>query len=88
MLHCDVNSKALAYLSRFTDWITYEHRVRALLKDGRTTPLPINKITLEDIYGMRFKSEDEVKNFLNKIRNKSLRAKNTDEFFEANVEIN
>ena len=45
LLHCDVNSKALAYLSRFTDWIPYEHRVRALLKDGRTTPLPINKIT-------------------------------------------
>ena len=85
LLHCDVNSIGLAFLSRFTDWIHYEHRVRALLKDGRTTPLPINKITLQDIYGISFKSEDEVKNFLNKIRNKSLSPKNTDEFFEANV---
>ena len=85
LLHCDVNSKGLAFLSRFTDWINYEHRVRALLKDGRTTPLPINKITLQDIYGITFKNEDEVKNFLNKIRNKSLSPKNTDEFFEANV---
>ena len=64
LLHCDINSKGLAFLSRFTEWIHYEHRVRALLKDGRTTPLPINKITLQDIYGVCFKSEDEVKNFL------------------------
>ena len=59
--------------------------MRALLKDGRTTPLPINKITLQDIYGKNFKSEDEVKDFLNNVRNKSLSPKNTDEFFEANV---
>ncbi|KGF96687.1 UDP-galactopyranose mutase [Prochlorococcus marinus str. MIT 9201] len=85
LLHCNVSSKGLAFLSRFTHWINYEHRVRALLKDGRTTPLPINKITLQDIYGITFKNEDEVKNFLNKIRNKSLCPKNTDQFFEANV---
>ena len=85
LLHCNINSKALAFLSRFTEWIHYEHRVRALLKDGRTTPLPINKITLEDIYGVKFNSEEEVKIFLDEIRNKSLSPKNTDEFFEANI---
>ena len=85
LLHCNINSNGLAFLSRFTDWIHYEHRVRALLKDGRTTPLPINKITLEDVYKVNFKSEQEVKLFLDKIRNKSLSPKNTDEFFEANV---
>ncbi len=85
LLHCNINSDALTFLSRFTEWIHYEHKVRALLKDGRTTPLPINKITLEDIYGVRFNNENEVKIFLDKIRNKSLSPKNTDEFFEANV---
>ena len=85
LLHCNKNSNGLAFLSRFTEWIHYEHRVRALLKDGRTTPLPINKITLQDVYKVNFKSEEEVKLFLDKIRNKSLSPKNTDEFFEANV---
>jgi len=85
LLHCDKNSKALSFLSQFTDWIKYEHRVRALLSDGRTTPLPINKITLEDIYNKNFKNENEVREFLDLIRNKDLVPKNTDEFFEANV---
>ena len=43
LLHCNSNSIALSFLSRFTEWIDYEHKVRALLSDGRTTPLPINK---------------------------------------------
>ena len=64
LLHCDKNSIALSFLSQFTDWIKYEHRVRALLSDGRTTPLPINKITLEDIYNKNFKMKMKLENFL------------------------
>ena len=85
LLHCNKNSQALKFLSRFTNWINYEHKVRALLSDGRTTPLPINKVTLEDIFSRKFVSEKEVKNFLDSIRNTALIPKNTDEFFEANV---
>ena len=85
LLHCDKNSRALKFLSRFTDWIKYEHRVRALLRNGKTTPLPINKITLEDIFHKNFKNENEVRDFLDFIRNEKLVPRNTDEFFEANV---
>ena len=72
LLHCNKNSKALSFLNRFTDWINYEHKVRALLSDGRTTPLPINQITLEDIYNKKFCNEIEVQEFLDSIRNKNL----------------
>ena len=85
LLHCDKNSNALTFLSRFTDWVMYEHKVRAQLCDGRTTPLPINKITLEDIFLRKFKNEGDVKSFLNSLRNKDLKPRNTDEFFETNV---
>ena len=85
LLHCNKNSPALKFLSRFTDWIPYEHRVRALLSDGRTTPLPINKLTIEDVFNKKFKNELEVKKFLDSIRNKNLIPKNTDEFFEASI---
>ena len=85
LLHCNKNSKALCFLSRFTDWVSYEHRVRALLSDGRTTPLPINQITLEDIFNKRFSDEIEVKEFLDSIRNKNLIPKNTDELFQFSV---
>ena len=38
LLHCRNNSVGLNFLSRFTEWVKYEHKVRALLDDGRTTP--------------------------------------------------
>ena len=85
LLHCNKNSKALVFLDRFTKWVDYEHKVRALLPDGRTTPLPINQITIEDIYKVKFNNESEVKNFLNSIRNKKLIPSNTDELFESTV---
>ncbi len=85
LLHCNKKSKALTFLSQFTEWVNYEHKVRALLRDGRTTPLPINKITLEDIYGKKFKTENEVRNFLDSIRNPDINPINTDQLFEATV---
>tara|TARA_A100001388_G_scaffold164433_1_gene122743 strand:+ start:5459 stop:6583 length:1125 start_codon:yes stop_codon:yes gene_type:complete len=85
LLHCNRNSIALSFLSRFTEWIDYEHKVRALLSDGRTTPLPINQITLEDIFNKKFRNEMEVREFLDSIRNKNLIPNNTDELFEFSV---
>lgn len=41
------NSRAVfAYLSRFTDWMPYEHRVRAVI-DGRLVPVPFNFASIE-----------------------------------------
>ena len=85
LLHCNKNSEALKFLTRFTDWIDYEHKVSALLKDGRYTTLPINQKTIEDVYKINFKNEKEVQDFLESIRNKSLLVKNTDQLFEASV---
>jgi UDP-galactopyranose mutase len=41
------------YLSRFTEWHPYQHRVRAWV-DGRLVPIPINLDTINDLYGTRF----------------------------------
>ena len=35
LLHCNKNSIALKFLSRFTEWVKYEHKVRALLRDAK-----------------------------------------------------
>ena len=85
LLHCRKNSDALKFLSRFTEWVEYKHKVRALLSDGRTTPLPVNKLTIEDIFGKSFDDEKSTRKFLDKIRNRDLIPKNTDELFESNV---
>lgn len=39
------------YLSRFTDWRDYEHRVLALV-DGKLVPIPINLDTINRLYGL------------------------------------
>jgi UDP-galactopyranose mutase len=43
------------YLSRFTEWRPYEHRVQASV-DGMTLPIPINLDTLNRLYGMNLTS--------------------------------
>ena len=39
------------YLSRFTEWLPYEHRVRGVV-DGVPYPFPINRVTLNQLYGL------------------------------------
>src|SRR5512132_3619470 len=41
------------YLSRFTAWRQYQHRVLASV-DGQLLPLPINLDTINRLYGTRF----------------------------------
>jgi UDP-galactopyranose mutase len=44
-----------AYLSRFTQWRPYEHRVLASV-DGQLVPLPINLDTVNKLYGLSLTS--------------------------------
>src|SRR5436309_7146622 len=58
------NSEAVwAYLSRFTAWRPYEHRVRAAVH-GRLLPMPINRTTLNGLYGLDLAPGAEVEAFL------------------------
>jgi UDP-galactopyranose mutase len=45
------------YLSRFTDWRPYQHRVLACV-DGQLLPIPINLDTVNRLYGTNFTSFD------------------------------
>jgi UDP-galactopyranose mutase len=49
------------YLSRFTEWRPYEHRVRASV-DGQLVPIPINLDTVNALYGLSLTSS-EVESF-------------------------
>src|SRR5918993_4523093 len=51
------NSKdVFDYLSQFTEWRPYEHRVRASV-DGRLVPLPINLDTINELYNLDLNSD-------------------------------
>lgn len=53
------------YLSRFTEWRSYQHRVRACV-DGQIVPIPINLDTINTLYGLNLTSF-EVADFFKKV---------------------
>jgi len=57
------NSKEVfEYLSKFTRWRPYEHRVRASV-DGQLVPIPINLDTINQLYGLKLTSMEVEKFF-------------------------
>lgn len=57
--NCD---RIFAYLSQFTDWLPYEHRVLAQV-DGMLVPIPINRTTVNVLYGLNLSTDEEVESF-------------------------
>src|SRR4051812_8739455 len=53
------------YLSRFTEWRPYEHRVRASV-DGQLLPLPINLDTINELYNLDL-SASELERFFEEV---------------------
>jgi UDP-galactopyranose mutase len=52
------NSEAIfTYLSRFTEWRPYEHRVLARV-DGQLVPVPINLTTINKLYNLNLTSQE------------------------------
>jgi UDP-galactopyranose mutase len=51
------------YLSRFTKWRPYEHRVRAQVR-GKLVPIPINRTTLNELFGLDLQTDEEAAEYL------------------------
>ena len=54
--------QVVAYLSGFTTWRPYEHRVRAMLRD-RLVPIPINRTTINRVFNLDLRP-DQIGDFL------------------------
>lgn len=52
------SERVFSYLSQFTDWRPYEHRVLARV-DGQLLPIPINRTTINGLYGLDLQTEEE-----------------------------
>jgi UDP-galactopyranose mutase len=50
------------YLSQFTDWRPYEHRVAAKVGE-QLLPIPINRTTVNMLYGLDLRTDEEVEAF-------------------------
>jgi len=51
------------YLTQYTQWRAYEHRVLASVRD-QLVPMPINRTTLNALYGANLQTEAEAEAFL------------------------
>jgi len=67
------------YLSKFTAWRPYEHRVSAEV-DGRRVSFPINRNTLNQLYGLGMSSEGETRSFLASQRVPVARPRNAEQY--------
>jgi len=57
------SAEVFNYLSRFTDWRPYEHRVLGNV-DGMLVPIPINRTTINRLYGLSLRSDAEAADWL------------------------
>lgn len=60
------DKQVFSYLSKFTEWRLYQHKSMAMV-DGQLVPFPINRKTLEMLYGTEC-LKDGVENFLSKVK--------------------
>ncbi len=58
------NERVVEWLCRFGTFVPYEHRVQAELADGRCVPLPVNRRTIEAVFGVTLGGEAEAEDFL------------------------
>lgn len=56
------SERVFSYLSQFTEWRDYEHRVLAEV-DGQLVPIPINRTTVNQLYGLDLQTEEECQKF-------------------------
>src|SRR6202453_388882 len=71
------------YLSRFTEWRKYEHRVLSFV-DGKLYPVPINQQTINQLYDLSL-DETGVAEFLENIREKREPIRNSEDVVLNNV---
>jgi len=57
------SDQVVDYLSQFTEWRPYEHRVLAVVR-GQQVPIPINRTTLNALFGLDLKTDDDAADYL------------------------
>jgi len=57
------SDQVVDYLSQFTEWRPYEHRVRAVVRD-KLVPIPINRTTLNELFGLDLKTDEDAADYL------------------------
>lgn len=79
------NDDVVKWLSTFTDWEPYQHRVKAILPSGVRTPLPVNRRTINDVFGTQLSTSSEVEAFLKLQSENIAKPRNAAEYLYKNI---
>ncbi|MFA6469381.1 MAG: UDP-galactopyranose mutase [Bacteroidota bacterium] len=83
IFHTNDNT-VFSYLSQFTKWRKYEHRVLSSV-DGMLVPMPINRNTVNLLFQLELSTDDEVNDFFNQQKVPITIANNSKEFVISRV---
>tara|TARA_R110001592_G_scaffold12335_2_gene59055 strand:+ start:4425 stop:5573 length:1149 start_codon:yes stop_codon:yes gene_type:complete len=75
--------KIFDYLSKYTEWIPYQHAVQVLVDGVGAVPMPINLDTINKVYGLELNTEAAAKDFLDSIRLDIERPANAQEYLHS-----
>lgn len=80
------SERVFEFLSRFTDWRPYEHRVLAVpdARNGRGYPMPINRTTINRLYGLNL-DEVGIEAYLARVREQHEPIRNSEDVVLASV---
>jgi len=76
------DKKIFQYLSKFTKWNSYRHKVLAE-HNGRLFPIPVNRGTINKFFNVNLKNEREMRAFLKTEKIKIKKIKNSKDFILA-----
>jgi UDP-galactopyranose mutase len=72
------HKKVWDYVSKFTSWIPYEHRVLSFV-DKKLVPIPVNITTINTLFNLSIKNTEEMKQWLKKNTPSIKHPKNSEE---------
>lgn len=81
------NTRVLDYVRRYGVWTPYVHRVRAVLPSGGLAPLPINLDTINLVFGLRLRNEEEVRAHLAAVAESIDTPRNAAEYLASKIGI-
>jgi UDP-galactopyranose mutase len=82
------SDRVMAWLGQFADLVPYQHRVSAWVPAiGRGVPLPVNRTTVNDIFGQSLKTPEEVRTFLTRLAVPNDAPRNAAEYLNARIGV-
>lgn len=80
------NDRVWGWLRRFVDFLPYEHRVGAYVAElGGCVPLPVNRTTINRVFGEQLETEAETRDFLARIAVPIAAPANAAEYLRAKI---